>query len=127
MALFPPNSKSDRPKRPATAFATALPIRVLPVALTRGTMGSLLNISPTSAMPFTTQESAAGTSLASATSFQMCWQAMEQSALFSEGFHTQESPQTQASAVFQAHTATGKLKAEMIPTTPIGWYCSYMR
>jgi hypothetical protein len=28
--------------------------------------------------------------------------------------------QTQAKAVFQAQTATGKLKAEMIPTVPIG-------
>jgi hypothetical protein len=37
---------------------------------------------------------------------------------------SQTSPQIQANAVFQAQTATGKLKAEMIPTTPIGWYCS---
>ena len=40
---------------------------------------------------------------------------------------TQESPQIHARAVFQAQTATGKLKAEMIPTTPSGWYCSNMR
>ena len=31
------------------------------------------------------------------------------------------------SSAFQAHTATGKLKAEMMPTTPSGCHCSYMR
>ena len=28
---------------------------------------------------------------------------------------------------FQDHTATGKLKAEITPTTPSGCHCSYMR
>ena len=51
---------------------------------------------------------------------------MPQRGVFSEGFQTQTSPHIQAKAVFQAQTATGKLNAEMIPTTPIGWYCSYI-
>ncbi len=37
------------------------------------------------------------------------------------------SPQTSASAAFQAHTATGKLNAEMTPTTPSGCQVSIMR
>ena len=52
---------------------------------------------------------------------------MAQSGAFSLPFHTQTSPQTQAKAAFHAQTATGKLKAEMIPTTPSGCHCSYIR
>ena len=37
-----------------------------------------------------------------------------------DGFHTVVSPQTAAGAAFHAHAATGKLKAEMTPTTPRG-------
>jgi hypothetical protein len=46
---------------------------------------------------------------------------------FSEGFQTTLLPQTSASAVFQDQTATGKLKAEMTPTTPSGCHVSIMR
>ena len=56
----------------------------------------------------------------------MFWQATPHIGAFSEGFHTQTSPQIHANAVFQAQTATGKLNAEIIPTTPIGWYWSYI-
>ncbi len=49
------------------------------------------------------------------------------SGVFSDGFHTTASPQTSASAAFQAQTATGKLKAEMTPTTPSGCQVSIMR
>jgi hypothetical protein len=38
--------------------------------------------------------------------------------LSSDGFQTHTSPAIQAKAVFQAQTATGKLNAEIIPTTP---------
>ena len=62
----------------------------------------------------------AGRLFASATSFQMFWQAKEQSGAFSEGFHTHTSPEIQANAVFQHQTATGKLNALMMPTTPSG-------
>ena len=40
---------------------------------------------------------------------------MPQRGVFSEGFQTQTFPQTQANAAFQAQTATGKLKAEIVP------------
>ena len=43
------------------------------------------------------------------------------------GFHSVASPQTAAMAAFQLHTATGKLNAEITPTTPSGCHCSYMR
>jgi hypothetical protein len=42
------------------------------------------------------------------------------SGVFSDGFHTTVLPQTTASAAFHAHTAAGKLKALMTPTTPSG-------
>jgi hypothetical protein len=45
----------------------------------------------------------------------------------SEGFHTTVSPQTRAIAVFHDHTATGKLKAVMTPTTPSGCQVSISR
>ena len=61
---------------------------------------------------------------ASATS---AWQASAVSRVFSDGFHTTASPHTRASAVFHDHTATGKLKALMTPTTPSGCHCSIIR
>ena len=39
---------------------------------------------------------------------------------FSDGFQTKVLPQTKANAAFHAKTAIGKLKAEMMPTTPRG-------
>src|ERR1019366_7608108 len=49
------------------------------------------------------------------------------SAVFGEGFHTVALPAMAARKAFQDHTATGKLKAEITPTTPSGCHCSYMR
>src|SRR5437660_6673795 len=49
------------------------------------------------------------------------------SGVFSDGFQTLASPQTAASAAFQDQTATGKLNAEMIATTPSGCHCSIKR
>ena len=57
----------------------------------------------------------------------MCCTAMAQSGVRGEGFHTVTSPQMAAMKAFQDHTATGKLKAEITPTTPKGCHCSYMR
>ena len=47
MALFPPNSNKDFPKRSATFAPTILPILVEPVAETKGTLVSFVIISPT--------------------------------------------------------------------------------
>ena len=49
------------------------------------------------------------------------------SGVFSDGFQTQALPQTSASAAFHAQTATGKLKADMMPVTPSGCQVSIMR
>ncbi len=52
---------------------------------------------------------------------------MAVSGVLSDGFQITQSPQTAAIKAFQDHTATGKLNAEITPTTPSGCHCSYMR
>ena len=47
IALFPPNSSKDFPKRSATLAPTILPILVEPVADTSGILVSVVIISPT--------------------------------------------------------------------------------
>jgi hypothetical protein len=47
--------------------------------------------------------------------------------VFSDGFQTMLLSQASASAAFHDQTATGKLKAEMMPVTPSGCQVSYMR
>ena len=54
-------------------------------------------------------------------------QARAISGVSSAGFQTTVSPQTSATAVFQDHTAAGKLNAEMTPTTPSGCQVSARR
>ena len=49
------------------------------------------------------------------------------SGVWCDGFQIIESPQTAATIAFQAQTATGKLKAVMMPTGPSGCHCSYIR
>ena len=44
-----------------------------------------------------------------------------------DGFQMLTLPVTAAISAFQDHTATGKLKALMMPTRPSGCHCSYMR
>ncbi|MNC94160.1 hypothetical protein D3C83_109450 [compost metagenome] len=68
-----------------------------------------------------------GSFSASITSLQIRCTAIDASGVWCEGFQTQMSPQIAARKAFQDHTATGKLKAEMMPTTPSGCHCSYMR
>lgn len=53
--------------------------------------------------------------------------AIAQSGVLEDGFQTIVSPQTATTMEFHDHTATGKLNAVMIPTTPRGCHCSYMR
>jgi hypothetical protein len=47
--------------------------------------------------------------------------------VFSDGFQMQAFPHTSASAAFQDHTATGKLKEVMIPVGPRGCQVSIIR
>ena len=71
------------------------------------------------------------TSAGAPTSASACWrvaaQARDVSGASSEGFQTTGSPQTRATAVFQDHTAAGKLKALITPTTPSGCQVSISR
>src|SRR5207342_1180688 len=126
IALLPPSSSNDFPNLFATAVPTALPIRVDPVAETRSTLVSLAIHSPASLCPTTRQLTPTGTLLISNTSAISFWHATAHSGVFSEGFQTQTLPQTHASVAFQLHTATGKLNADIIPTTPSGCHCSYI-
>ncbi len=126
-ALLPPSSSSSRPNRPATRGATARPMRVEPVALSSATRGSSTSAWPTSAPPSSTADTAAGAPARRAASATSAWQASAVSMVFSDGFQTTASPQTRASAVFHDHTATGKLKALITPTTPSGCHCSIIR
>ena len=54
-------------------------------------------------------------------------QASAVSGVRSDGFQITGSPQTSASAAFQLHTATGKLKALMTATGPSGCHVSVSR
>ena len=132
IALLPPSSSRQRPKRAATRGPTARPMRVEPVADSSATWGWSTSASPTAAWPMNTWLRCAGASppaalkRATARSNSACV-ASAVSGVFSLGFQTTASPQTSASAAFQAHTATGKLKALITPTTPSGCHCSIMR
>src|SRR5690606_18190053 len=110
IALLPPSSSKARPSRAPTALPTALPIGIEPVAETSGRLCEVEIDSPVSRRPMTTGLIPAGThSVSAITSFKRFWHDRAQNGAFSEGFHTSVSPQTSASAAFQAHTATGKL------------------
>ena len=61
IALLPPNSSKALPNRSLTVFATALPIRVEPVADTNG-ISSFFDMSwPINASPFTMHDTPSGT------------------------------------------------------------------
>ncbi|MNL18903.1 hypothetical protein D3C87_1400750 [compost metagenome] len=126
IALLPPSSNKLFPKRAPTATATAFPMRVEPVAEMRGMRVSFVSSSPTSLSPMIRFETPSGISLALKTAAIICWQAMAVKGVFSEGFQIQTLPHTRAKAAFQLQTATGKLKAEMMPTMPSGCHCSYI-
>src|SRR5688572_26434306 len=109
MALLPPSSSNDFPKRCPTTPAIALPILVLPVALTSGIRVSAASHSPTSRPPLTSPFIPSGAPALFSTSLTIWKHATAHNGVFSEGFHTQVSPHTQAINAFQLHTATGKL------------------
>ncbi len=100
---------------------------VEPVAETTGTRGSSTSAWPAARAPMTSCDRPSGAPAFFAAASNRAWVASAVSGVFSEGFQTQVSPATSASAAFQDQTATGKLKAEMIPTTPTGCHVSIMR
>jgi hypothetical protein len=103
-------------------------MRVEPVADTSATRVSSTSASPTSRPPISSCASPSGASpkRASARAKIACV-AKAVSGVFSDGFHTTLLPHTSAIAAFHAHTATGKLNAEITPTTPNGCQTSIIR
>ena len=121
-------SKSARIRKFAAATATSIPIAVDPVAETSGMRLSAAKRPPTVATsPMTRVKIAASTPVSKQTCSAMRVTAMAQSGALFEGFQQTASPQTAASALFHAQTATGKLKAVITPTMPNGCHCSIRR
>ena len=123
IALLPPSSKIVLPNRSPTILATFFPTFVEPVAEIRITRLSARKSSPTYLeLDATKFRIPSGTLLRSSTLLTMFETAIAHNITFEEGFQSTTSPQTIANIAFQAQTATGKLKAEITPTTPRGWY-----
>ena len=95
---------------------------------TSGIRRSWSSRSPTvEPLPIVSEKTAGSTSLSRQTSSAIFVTAMAVKGVLLAGFQTTASPQTAARALFQLQTATGKLKAEITPTTPSGCHCSYIR
>ena len=103
------------------------PIRQEPVAEISGSRRSASIFSPTSAPRPITRLKTPLRPLRSITRLAMFCTATAVSGVLDDGFQTMVSPQTAAIATFQAQTATGKLKAVMMPIGPSGCHCSYIR
>ena len=119
MALLPPSSSSERPSRAATAGDGSAHARGAGGAHHRNA-AIFASASPRSRRQCTTwRDLPARRRIASPRARTEACVASAVSGVFSLGFHNTESPHTSASAAFQLHTATGKLKAEMTP--PARW------
>ena len=112
--------------RAATRGAISAPMRSDPVALTSATSELSTSTSPSRA-PAMTSRCTAGAPQSDAARSSKAEHAIEVRGVIGEGFHTMVSPQTKATAVFQDHTAAGKLNAVMRPTTPSGCHVSINR
>mmetsp|Transcript_4101 Transcript_4101/g.17194 ORF Transcript_4101/g.17194 Transcript_4101/m.17194 type:complete len:218 (+) Transcript_4101:1920-2573(+) len=121
-ALLPPSSRRERPKRPCTVVETLRPTPVEPVKDTRGTRLSLAMSSPTTApVPWARVTTPAGMPLRSSTSATILVVAMVVRGTVSEPFQRLQLPHIMEMETFQPYTATGKLKAEMMPQVPMGF------
>ncbi|EKD72710.1 MAG: hypothetical protein ACD_45C00607G0004 [uncultured bacterium] len=127
MALLPLNSSNALPRRCATISLTARPTVVEPVNETSDTRLSLTNCLAKSLLSVTKSENRPRKLFFCMTALQICWTAIAESGVLGEGFQTTVLPQIAARKAFHAQTATGKLNAEITPTTPSGCHCSYMR
>ncbi len=130
IALLPPSSRMARPKRAATLGPTIAPMRVEPVAETIGTslrgdqrLADRRAADDDLGQPFRR----VGAEALEGALEDLHRRQRAESGVFSDGFQITGSPQTSASAAFQAQTATGKLKAEMTAQGPSGCQVSIMR
>ncbi len=127
-ALLPPSSRIVRLNDVAHAAPTARPIAVEPVALTRRMSGCATSASPSARSPTASCAMSRNPgSHSRSTRCRIACATHADSGVFSDGFHTTALPHASASAAFHAHTATGKLKAEITPHTPNGCQVSSMR
>ena len=127
MALLPPSSSKLLPRRSATRTPICRPTCVEPVNETSATRRSSTKRIASSVPASMKIWNIAGSECRSRTWLQRCCTASEHSAVLGDGFHTVALPAMAARNAFHDQTATGKLKAEMTPTTPSGCHCSYMR
>ena len=102
-------------------------MRVEPVAEISGRRSSAIIVSPISWSVPMTMLKIGGAPHASSARWAIFVVAIAVSGVFQDGFQIIESPQAAATIAFQAQTATGKLKAVMMPIVPSGCHCSYMR
>mmetsp|Transcript_64943 Transcript_64943/g.153506 ORF Transcript_64943/g.153506 Transcript_64943/m.153506 type:complete len:376 (-) Transcript_64943:218-1345(-) len=124
MALFPPSSKMERPKRAATVAATLPPTCVDPVKDTRSMFLSSTSAWPTSLPPHTSVATAPGCPLRSRTSAMIFCVATAKRLDVGAVFQTWVFPQIMDTLAFHPNTAFGKLKAVMMPTLPSGFHVS---
>ena len=101
-----------------------LPTSVLPVKETSFSLLSAAMARPTSVPPWQRAEMAPGRLFLSSTSATTLVMATEVRGVVGAPFQIMVLPQDIAMAEFQPYTATGKLKAVMIPTTPSGFQFS---
>ena len=114
MPLLPPSSRSERPSRAATVWATARPIgtrcRSPRSSGSRAIGGERLADVARRRSPGCDTPGGTNRQFASTLDRTSVWQAIAESGVFSDGFQTTVSPQTSASIAFQAQTATGKVE-----------------
>ena len=127
IALLPPSSSRDRPKRLATAVPTFSPMLQDPVAEMSGSLRSLIIVSPTSRPLPAARLNTPSNPVRLISSAAMLVTATAVSGVWLDGFQMFVSPHTAAMKEFQLHTATGKLNDVMMPIGPSGCHCSYMR
>ena len=124
IALLPPSSRIARPKRAATLGPTIAPMRVEPVAETIGTSlrgdERLADRRPADHDLRRAPRARRRRSASAPRVEETFIAASAVKGVFSDGFQITGSPQTSASAAFQAQTATGKLKAEITAQVPSG-------
>ena len=111
----------------ATRSPTARPTLVEPVKLISGMRRSSTKALARSVPASLNRKNRSGKPAPLSASLQIFIVAIAVSGVRGDGFQMQMSPQTVARKAFQAQTATGKLKALMMPTRPSGCHWSYMR
>ena len=108
-------------------FDVTVPVAHEPVKETSGMRASLAILSPIVRPGPMTSVMTPAWPCPSRTRFAIFETAIDASGTSLLGFQTMLSPHTAAMSAFQLQTATGKLNAVTMPTTPSGCHCSIMR